>query len=343
MTKYIQNDTTAQSTDSPAAYEQKLAALSTKTPVDAAKSVAVTLSRLEQLIKRCAPDYKALGVSLVLDGGAAYTVYLNAGHGAMPPTWLILYQSLVAQGKGGDIYKEYTTWKTGDGKLHRHGQKVGRGWQLDPHPTIAGASAEFHAAGWFFEGVENRKYIAAMVEALSPYVKLGLLNVVVMSHEWQDIPRGQRINLANAIFAAQKRENPKARAFWLGWHFNAAKSNANGICIFTSVGQTHSDKVAEVTLNNLGSLGFRPYNSDESEKGVPQVATIRTQRIDGDKDHEKNFDEVADTKMPAMLGEFGFFDNRIDASRIFYDPEYKRICIKAVTDALVADAKGEIK
>jgi len=312
---------------------------------DGKAPVLPKLSKLEQLIRACAPNYKELGVSLVLDGGAIYTVYLNAGHGALPPTWKIIYEGLIAQGKAGDIYKEYTTYKTGDGKYFRHGQKVGKTWQLYPHPHIAGATADFHAAGYFFEGVENRIYIAALVEALKPYVTAGLLNIVVMSHEWQDIPRGQRIKLVNAIFTAQKRQNPKARAFWVGWHFNASPNhNANGICIFTSKGQTHSDKVAEVALNNFNSLGLPFYDKDAAAAGKKQSATIRVQRFgDGDKDYEENFDEVADTNMPAFLIEDGFGDERDDAMLIHYSPEYKRVSIEAVSRAIVADAKGEIK
>ncbi len=298
---------------------------------------------LENLIKKCAPNYKELGVSVVLDGGAPYTVFLNAGHGGMKPSWQLVYKALLAKGKPGDIFKEYTTYKTGDGKLFRHGQQNSKIWQLHKHPYIAEEMAEFHSAGWFFEGVENRNYIAALVDALKPKVASGLLNVVVMSHEWKDTNRLGRINLANAIFAAQKRENSKARAFWLGWHFNASpNNNANGICIFTSVGQTHSDKVAEAALNNFQKLGFLPFDIKLAQSGIPQVATVRTQMADGDKDHEANFDEVRLTNMPAILGEFGFFDNKVDATRIFYDPEYKQVCVAAVCDALLSDVRGQI-
>lgn len=321
---YLQNSELSQTADSQKAPAQ------------------VTLSNLEQLIKRCAPNYKELGVSLVLDAGSVYTIFLNAGHGGLEPDWKETYKKLLVEGKGGDIYKQYTTWKTGDGKLFRHGQKLGRGWQLNPHPTIAGASAEFHAAGWFFEGVENRTYIADTVEALKPYVKQGLLNVVVMSHEWQDIPRIKRIDLANAIFAAQKRINPKSRAFWFGQHFNAANGKANGICGFTSVGQTHSDKVVERILRNLNAAGYGFFDRREARAGIQQIGKIRTENGDGDLDHEENFDEVALTKMPAGLMEPNFFDNFADALLIHYDKDFKTAYVSAVVAAIVADAKGMI-
>lgn len=306
--------------------------------IDAGK--APVLSPLEALIKKVHPNYKEI-VSLVLDGGSSYTIFLNAGHGSVNPA---VFAQLMQQGKASEIYKEYETYKNGDGKMFQHVQIINRKKQLYPHPTIPGALAEFNVDGWLLEGMENRAYINALVEELKVYVLAKLVNVVVVSHEWKDTNRLERIRLANGIHAAQKRINPKARSFWVGWHFNASPNhNANGICIFTSKGQTHSDKVAEVVLNNFIKLGFPLFNREAAAAGVPQVATIRTERVDGDKDLEKDFDEVAKTDMPALLGEFGFGDEIEDAKRIHYDPQYKRICLKSVVDALVADAKGTVK
>jgi hypothetical protein len=276
-----------------------------------------------------------------------YTFYGNAGHGANDPA---LFGKVPAP-------QAYTTWRQFRGKFYQHVDSKGQLFDLpekyqNATGFAAGANSEikphiqkavFHGEGYFYEGVENRIYLNEIIKALKPHVDSGLLRVVVVSHEWQDTDRVGRINAANADFAQQRRINPKARGFWLGQHFNAANGKANGICGFTSVGQTHSDKVVERILRNLNAAGYGFFDRREARAGIQQIGKIRTENGDGDLDHEKNFDEVALTKMPAGLMEPNFFDNFADALLIHYDKDFKAAYVAAVVAAVVADAKGEIR
>jgi len=287
------------------------------------------------------------GKALVLQKKPLYTLYANAGHGANDPA---LFGKVPAP-------QAYTTWQKYRGKFHQHVDSKGKLLNLpekyqNATGFAAGANSEikphmqkavFHGEGYFYEGVENRIYLNEIIKALKPYVDSELLRIVVVSHEWQDTDRLGRINAANADFERQKKINPKARGFWFGQHFNAANGKANGICAFTSVGQTHSDKIAERILRNLNAAGYGYFDKKELAAGIQQIGKIRTENGDGDLDHEKNFDEVALTDMAAVLMEPNFFDNFNDALLIHYDKNFKAAYVAVVVAGIVADAKGEIK
>jgi N-acetylmuramoyl-L-alanine amidase len=78
--------------------------------------------------------------------------------------------------------------------------------------------------------------------------------------------------------------------------------SANGFEVFTSPGQTNSDRLADEILESVGTA-------------FPLVK-MRRDFSDGDGDQEAKFVVLVKTKMPAVLIELGFLTNLNDATRI---------------------------
>jgi len=138
-----------------------------------------------------------------------------------------------------------------------------------------------------YEGYENQKY----VESLASYAKEKGFNIeyTITPSNPADISLSSRVSLAN------KSPNAK-KALFLSIHNNAGAGE--GTEIFTSIGQTTSDRYAEAILNEINT--------------VFPSRKLRLDTKDGDKDKEENFYVLKHTSMPAILIEYGFFDNRKD-------------------------------
>lgn len=138
-----------------------------------------------------------------------------------------------------------------------------------------------------YEGYENQKY----VEKLTHYaIKAGLKVVyTILPSDPTDKSLADRVKFANRL-------PDKASCLYVSIHNNAG--GGEGTEIFTSKGQTQSDIYAEKILDAI-QLKF-------------PTRKIRTDMKDGDKDKEENFYVLKQTIMPAVLIEYGFFDNRKD-------------------------------
>jgi N-acetylmuramoyl-L-alanine amidase len=138
-----------------------------------------------------------------------------------------------------------------------------------------------------YEGYENQRY----VERLEHYARRAGLNVLhtVLPYNPYDPSLLFRVNYANDL-------HNKANCLFLSVHNNAGKGQ--GTEVFTSIGQTNSDLFAEsITASIAEQFPKRKLRLDTS---------------DGDKDKESNFYVLKNTHMPAVLMEYGFFDNRED-------------------------------
>jgi N-acetylmuramoyl-L-alanine amidase len=138
-----------------------------------------------------------------------------------------------------------------------------------------------------FEGEFNRAIVARLMEMMTaagiPYV-----NIVP---EDTDVSLGERVRRAN-------KWNPRT-SIYVSIHSNSMGAEhagkGRGFEIFTSVGQTRSDHVADVFY--------------EAFKSTFPTARMRSDRIDGDVDKEANFYVLKNTNMPAVLTENFFYDN----------------------------------
>jgi len=164
----------------------------------------------------------------------------------------------------------------------------------------------------FYEGVFNRALMyvyAAKLEEISA-------GYTILVPEDDDISLGARVSRANH----EKYIYPIDRVFFHSIHANAdiQISKASGIEIWTTKGETKSDKLATVYFNSLKSVGW-PMRADMS---------------DGDVDKESEFFVLKHTNMPAILTETGFYTNRDEAKEMMQIPVIEKIA-QCFTDAFV--------
>lgn len=160
-----------------------------------------------------------------------------------------------------------------------------------------------------YEGFENQKY----VEALARLAKEAGLVVTytVLPNDERDPSLVTRVNFANSLVNAKKY-------IYVSVHNNAGQGQ--GTEVFTSIGKTNSDIVAEEVLKAI-------------KKKLPN-RKLRTDMSDGDMDKESNFYVLKHTNMPAILLEYGFFDNREDYEYLSNPCNIELLC-KATIEGII--------
>ena len=118
-----------------------------------------------------------------------------------------------------------------------------------------------------------------------------------------DISLQDRVDIAN-------KYNPNNSLF-VSIHNNAG--GGNGFEIYTSKGETESDKLATEIFNSV--------KSQYDKLDLP----MRKNTSDGDVDKEENFYVLRKTTMPAVLVEGLFFDNRENAELLIDDNFLKEL------------------
>ena len=107
----------------------------------------------------------------------------------------------------------------------------------------------------------------------------------------KDISLSERVNTANRL--AKSSDKP---CIYVSVHANGfSDESANGWEVFTSPGETKSDKIATVLY--------------EKAKAEFPERRMRTSTADGDPDKESNFYVLVNTTMPAILSENFFMTN----------------------------------
>ncbi len=135
--------------------------------------------------------------------------------------------------------------------------------------------------GVIYEGEFNRAIVNGIIEELT---KLNI-RYVNIAPEYRDVTLETRVRRANKYSRNQ--------CFYLSIHSNAG--GGHGSEIFTSPGDTKSDKIATIFGN-------------EFKNEFPD-RRLRTDFSDGDLDKERRFYVLTKTKMPAILTESFFMDN----------------------------------
>lgn len=159
-----------------------------------------------------------------------------------------------------------------------------------------------------YEGVYNRQVIQ-LVKDLMDEKGLKYFDVVNSN---EDISLQERVDNANEVY----KSNP--RCIYFSMHGNAANTQACGIEIYTSVGNTNSDYIATTIMKSI--VKYFPNEKYRFDKWS-----------DGDIDKEANFKVLRDTKMPAVLLEMLFFDSYSDAVKM-NDPDYRARIAEAIVD-----------
>lgn len=150
-----------------------------------------------------------------------------------------------------------------------------------------------------YEGVINRKIGARLMR------KLGIAGIryVQIADDIEDTPLAVRVAKADKIFATDRS------CIYLSIHSNAG--GGKGFEVFTSPGQTKSDKVAAVFCKKYQQL-------------LPQFP-FRKDLSDGDDDKEADFYVLRKTDCPAVLVENLFFDNEAEADYLLSDAGQENI------------------
>lgn len=151
----------------------------------------------------------------------------------------------------------------------------------------------------YFEGVGNRVLVKKL-EAKLEASKIPYFNVV---NSEEDISLSTRVNKANNYQKTFKN------CIYLSIHSDAfSKESANGYSVHTSIGETKSDRIAEVFIENM-------------IKDFPDHK-LRKDTSDGDLDKEHNFYVLRKTISPAILIE-NFFMTNYRECKLLMDEDFQ--------------------
>jgi N-acetylmuramoyl-L-alanine amidase len=180
-----------------------------------------------------------------------------------------------------------------------------------------------------YEGVVNRMIAARVVNLL----RASGVRVydVVANVEWREWPVAWEDMEQSDVALGTRVSRANRRPSWLyvSLHGNAVgntirgpSQSARGIEVYTSVGQTGSDKVADALV-----AAFKRHCE-------PDMPVRRGEWSDGDVDYERDFYVLKRTRGAAVLGEVGFFTNRQDATLLLDDSFQERVAT-AYVEALL--------
>ena len=161
------------------------------------------------------------------------------------------------------------------------------------------------------------KFNRDVVDYIIQYLQVANISYVKLVEETQDISLKERVDRINSIF---KEYKDKYKIYLVSIHGNAADNapTANGIEVFTSIGETKSDTIAEVFYSKLKNLGWkmRPNRSNKGGK-------------------EENFYILKNSHCPAVLTENGFYTNEEECKKMlefYWQKEIALAHYKAIQD-----------
>ena len=154
-----------------------------------------------------------------------------------------------------------------------------------------------------FEGEFNRSIVDRLMK-LCEAAKIDCINLVDTNI---DVPLSTRTSQANEIY-----RNTDKPCIYISIHANGFSDEAaHGWEVYTSVGETKSDEIAEVLFNKA--------------KAEFPTHTMRKDTRDGDADKEAHFYVLQNTAMPAILSENFFMTNEAECRLLMSDEGRNRI------------------
>jgi len=168
----------------------------------------------------------------------------------------------------------------------------------------------------FYEGVFNRDLVNET--EMSSYID-GSINCVNLSniygHREKDFSLPYRCDMINQLDYELKKEG--YNLIGESVHGNAGKGT--GVEVFTSVGDTPADPIAEVYAQEY----IREFPEEK----------FRSDKSDGDLDKESHFYILKNTTCPMILTENWFFDRYVDAEKM-RNPDFRKRIISARIKAM---------
>ncbi len=183
----------------------------------------------------------------------------------------------------------------------------GHGGLIDNKYQTKGKQKKWSDGTHIYEGEFNRAIVNGIIEKLTA-LKIPYVNI---APEYRDVSLQTRVNRAN-------KYNAK-KCFYLSVHANAG--GGHGSEIFTSPGETKSDKIATIF-------------GEEYKKEYPNKK-LRTDYSDGDLDKEDRYTVLLKTKMPAILTENFFMDNKEECKDILLTKEGRERIVNWHVEAIL--------
>jgi N-acetylmuramoyl-L-alanine amidase len=162
----------------------------------------------------------------------------------------------------------------------------------------------FHKQGIFYEGVWNRTFAETFTQMATA---LGY-HCVPVYNPIADTRLGVRTDTANKYY----NEVAQKKGLYLSFHSNAFKSTNRGFYLFYHPNSARGLQIGSAIVNPINDLFVR--------NGSVSVNPLREGWMDANK--TQIYHVLSATNMPALLFEFGFFDNLQDAEMIF-DKEFQ--------------------
>ena len=158
-----------------------------------------------------------------------------------------------------------------------------------------------------YEGEFNRGVVNRLVK-LCKENNIDYVNIVDTQ---QDISLRKRTDAANDIYREENQKG-KRKCIYVSVHANGFSSeSAHGWGVYTTVGETQSDKIAQV-LYEKAKVEFPNHK-------------MRRDTTDGDADKEANFWVLRKVVMPAILSENFFMTNREESRLLLSEDGRDRI------------------
>tara|TARA_Y100000389_G_scaffold132302_1_gene129732 strand:+ start:5113 stop:5859 length:747 start_codon:yes stop_codon:yes gene_type:complete len=189
-------------------------------------------------------------------------------------------------------------------------------WLFDPghggiidgkYQTAGKRSPKWEDGTQLFEGEFNRAVVKRLIK-LCEEKGISCINLVDTE---EDISLRSRTDKANDIWRKEYDKGGKS-CIYVSVHANGFdQESANGWSVYTSEGETKSDKVAQVL-------------AEKAEAEFPDHKMRRDTR-DGDADKESNFWVLRKTVMPAILSENFFMTNERESKLILSEEGRDRV------------------
>ena len=172
----------------------------------------------------------------------------------------------------------------------------GHGGVLDgEYQTKGKRSPEWSDGSILYEGEFNR----GITQRLKTLLVNANIRFSLVVPELEDISLRERVRRVNTLYKNNKS------CILVSVHANAG--GGRGYEVFTSPGETKSDRVATVFFNETAIL-------------FP-ASKMRKDTTDGDVDKEADFTVLTDTYCPAILTENFFMDNEKECRKYLMSPE----------------------
>jgi len=174
----------------------------------------------------------------------------------------------------------------------------GHGGIINGEYQTAGKRSPIYDGKQIFEGVYNRE----IVQMVYKYLKGNNIDSTILVPEQEDVSLKERVVRTNKIY------KEKSNTILVSFHLNAG--GGTGFEVYTSKGETFSDKIATMFIN------YWEQNTNFK---------IRKDYSDDDPDKEADFYILKYTYCPAILVESLFMDNKNDFDYLISEEGKRKI------------------